>query len=66
MDVVVDSRTGTISLADADDLRHFAVRTLVPPGREAEFASMLDTAATSGWVAADGSIRAHVTWDGVS
>lgn len=82
MDVVVDLGTGTVSLAshhagtvdpdgsaliDPSGNRELA-RSSVPSSVkwEADFASMLDTAATGGWVAADGSIRAHVTWDGAS
>jgi hypothetical protein len=29
---------------------------------EADFASMLEVAAANGWIAEDGSIRAHVVW----
>jgi hypothetical protein len=33
------------------------------PEWESSFASMLDGAATKGWIAEDGSIRAHVEWE---
>jgi hypothetical protein len=38
----------------------------LPEGWESGFASMLDHAATRGWVAEDGSIRAHVEWQEAS
>ena len=38
----------------------------LPEGWESGFASMLDQAATRGWVAEDGTIRAHVEWQEAS
>jgi hypothetical protein len=34
------------------------------PEWESGFATMLDDATTNGWLAEDGSIRAHVEWEG--
>jgi hypothetical protein len=125
MDVVVDLGTGEVTLADADDLAHFAVQAVSPvpetppdgtassdpvigpdpDGKlgalaaalaahqvghvdpdgsirvvpdavrrlagsdlpvtdqwESGFRAMIDYAATRGWVADDGTIRAHVEW----
>ncbi len=53
---------GTV-LIDPGALRRLAhLDHQLPDGWEAEFDSMLEHAATAGWIAADGSIKAHVEW----
>ena len=37
--------------------------TALDPAWEAEFSSMLDDAATRGWISGDGSVQAHVEWE---
>jgi hypothetical protein len=52
----------------ADALRKLAADAATEDGQplepdwESGFGAMLDSAATNGWIADDGSIRAHVEW----
>src|SRR5450631_2360793 len=52
----------------ADVVRRMAADAATEEGQlldsewEADFASMLEVAAANGWIAEDGSIRAHVVW----
>ena len=52
----------------ADALRRLAVDAAneeggsLSPEWESDFSAMLGVAATNGWIAEDGSIRAHVEW----
>ena len=51
------------ALVDPDGVRRLATAgNQLPDDWDAEFASMLAYAASRGWIADDGSIRAHVEW----